>query len=190
MPYIASVKLKSSLGSPYSASRKHDSDKLNKETHDAYELRTWKEKSNYDADGVVFIPAMAFKQALDSAAKMFSTQIPGKGKSTYTKHFLSGCLCTQNLSIGVLKDDMPGITIQANSDGVRGSGKRVPRTFPQVSSWSGETDFMVLDDTITKDIFEKTLRDAGRFIGVGRFRRANGGLNGAFDVVEIRYQDL
>src|SRR5690606_30989192 len=105
--------------------RLHRTEKLNKETHDDYEVRTWREKSNYDEDGIVFIPAMAFKQAVDSAAKMLSTQIPGKGKSTYTKHFLSGCLCTENLSIGVHKDDMPPITINANSDGVRGSGKRV-----------------------------------------------------------------
>lgn len=188
MPYIATVKLKSAA--PYSASRLHRAEKLNKETHDDYEVRTWREKSNYDEDGIVFIPAMAFKQAVDSAARMFSTQIPGKGKSTYTKHFLSGCLCTENLSIGVHKDDMPPITINANSDGVRGSGKRVERTFPQIPSWSGETQFMVLDDTITKEIFEKTLKDAGLFIGVGRFRRHNGGMNGAFSVEEVSYQDL
>lgn len=190
MPYIAKVKLRSS-SSPYSASRKHDTPKLNKETHDAYEVRTWREKSNYDpATEEVFIPAMAFKQAVDAAAKMFSTQIPGKGKSTYTKHFLSGCICTENVNIGVKKDEMPSVTIQANSDGVRGSGKRVPRTFPQIPKWSGETIFMVGDDTITKEVFETTLRNAGAFIGVGRFRRQNGGMNGAFTVEEITYQDV
>lgn len=190
MPYIATVKLKSQPHSPYSASRKHDTEKLNKETAGDYEIRTWREKANHDEDGIVFIPAMAFKQAVDSAAKMFSTQIPGKGKSTYTKHFLSGCLCIANVSIGVHKDDMPSITINANADGVRGSGKRVSRTFPQVSSWEGETQFMVLDDTVTKEIFEKTLKDAGTAIGVGRFRRHNGGMNGAFLIEEITYQDL
>ena len=75
---------------PYSQSRKHDAPKLDKETADAQELRTWREKSNYNPkSGEIYIPAMAFKQALDAAAKRLSDQIPGKGKATYTKFFVS-----------------------------------------------------------------------------------------------------
>ena len=39
-------------------------------------------------EGEIVIPAMAFKQALDGVAKRLGDQIPGKGKSTYTKHTL------------------------------------------------------------------------------------------------------
>jgi hypothetical protein len=69
---------------PYSASRAHCAEKLPKETPDAYEERTWREKAHVK-DGRVVIPAMAFKIGLDRAAKMLGRQIPGKGKATYTK---------------------------------------------------------------------------------------------------------
>ena len=175
---------------PYSQSRMHDTPSLNKEGKDAYEQRTWREKCTTDENGIVCIPAMAFKQALDDVAKMLGEQIPGKGKSTYTKHFKAGVICEADVSIGIHKDAVPSITINANSDGVRGSGKRVKRIFPQVPSWKGTVRFAVLDDQVTKDVFERFLTEAGRFVGVGRFRPQNGGLNGRFKPVAFRWSEL
>ncbi len=188
MPKMVEVDLVSTA--PYSQSRQHGTPELPKEGKDAYEQRTWREKCTTDASGIICIPAMGFKQALDDVAKMMSVQIPGKGKATYTKHFKSGVICESDVSIGVHKDDVAPITISANSDGIRGSGKRVPRTFPQVPSWKGTVRFAVLDDTITQDIFEKYVEEAGRFIGVGRFRPQNGGLNGRFKPVAFRWSDI
>lgn len=175
---------------PYSQSRQHAEPKLNRETPDDYEQRTWREKCTTDENGVVCIPAMGFKQALDDVAKMLGMQIPGKGKSTYTKHFKAGVICEADVPIGVTKDEIGAVTINANSDGVRGSGKRVRRTFPQVPAWQGTARFAVLDDQITKDIFEKHLIEAGRFIGVGRFRPQNGGLNGRFKPTAFRWSEI
>jgi len=79
--------------SPYSQSRAHESEKLNRETADEYEKRTWRNKCHSDETGTVFIPPMSFKQSLDRAAQMLGRQVPGKGKSTYTKFFLSGVMC-------------------------------------------------------------------------------------------------
>lgn len=185
---FATVELESTT--PYSQSRQHDTPKLNKEAPGDYEARTWREKCNYDADGNVFIPAMAFKQALDDVAKMFSETIPGKGKSTYTKHFKSGVLCETDAYIGVKKDEISSVTINANADGVRGSGKRVKRTFPVVSSWKSTIRFVLLDPTVTEEIFLKYLKDAGSFIGVGRFRPQNGGMNGRFRVVSHKIESM
>ena len=176
--------------SPYSASRQHDTPKLDKETADAHEARTWREKCTYDANGIVHIPAMAFKQSLDTAAKRFSGQIPGKGKATYTKNFLAGVLCESDMSIGIKKADAPGITLSCNSDGVRGSGKRVKRTFPQFAQWQGQTRFVVLDDTVTPAVFEEAFKNAGRYVGVGRFRPENGGVNGRFVPVKFEWGTL
>ena len=78
--------------SPYSQSRDHGTPKLDKEGSESYEQRTWKNKAHVSKDGIVFIPPMAFKQAVDETAKYLSIQIPGKGKATYTKHFRSGLL--------------------------------------------------------------------------------------------------
>lgn len=167
--------------SPYSQSRQHDEPSLEKEAKDAYEARTWREKANYDPEtGEVFIPAMALKQALDSAAKKLGDQIPGKGKSTYTKFFVADVVCDGNCHLGIHKDEVRPITINANSDGVRGSGKRVKRTFPQIDKWSTTATFTILDDTVTPEVFERTLKVAGMGIGIGRFRAEKGGLNGRF----------
>lgn len=166
--------------SPYSASRIHDTPRLDKEGHDDYDRRTWREKANTDRDGTVVIPAMAFKQALSAAAKKLGLQIPGRGKSTYTKFFEADVICLENARLGIHKDATLPITINANADGVRGSGKRVPRTFPVVEQWATKATFAIMDDTITRAVFEKVMAAAGLGVGVGRFRPENGGINGRF----------
>jgi hypothetical protein len=175
--------------SPYSQSRAHEEPKLDKETPDDYERRTWRSKCHADENGEVFIPPMSFKNALDSAAKYLSVKIPGKRNATYTKHFKSGVLCVDVVRLGVMKDDVKGERIYVNADGVRGSGKRVYRTFPVFPSWDAEVTFYVMDDTITPSVFEQHLQEAGKFIGIGRFRPENGGFNGRFEVASVKWAD-
>lgn len=165
---------------PYSASRAHCAEKLPKETPDAYEERTWKEKAHIEA-GQVVIPPMAFKIGLDRAAKMLGRQIPGKGKSTYTKFFESGVIVTDPVVIAA-ETAIKKERIHANADGVRGSGKRVWRNFPRVDDWSGEVTFHVIADEITADVFEEAVRYSGIAVGVGRFRPERGGYFGRFAV--------
>lgn len=172
----------------YSQSRMHDTEKLEKERMDEYELRTWRNKAHVDGSEI-YIPPMAFKQALDTAAKRLGVQIPGKGKSTYTKHFLSGVLVMDKLMTGHSIDECSGEWINANSDGVRGSGKRVKRCFPTITSWSGKIPFYILDEVIDTKIFERVLTEAGSFIGIGRFRPENGGFYGRFSVVGTEWQE-
>lgn len=177
--------------SGYSQSRMHDTPKLDRERPDEYELRTWRNKAHVE-NGVIYIPPMSFKQALDAAARRLGLQIPGKGKATYTKHFLSGVLVMDKLSTGIKIADAPGEWINANADGVRGSGKRVKRCFPTINAWEGELPFYILDDTIDNGTFELVLKEAGQFIGIGRFRPQNGGFYGRFEIVKTRWerQDL
>ena len=182
---IAVAHLKSA--SPYSSSRAHESAKLDRETPDAYEKRTWLEKSHSLPDGSVYIPQMAFKQALDAASKMLGTQIPGKGKATYTKFFKSGVLVMDPAMLGLKKEDLKPERIHANADGVRGSGKRVWRIFPTIPEWECDVAFHVLANEITKEIFEEHLTQAGSFVGVGRFRPENGGFYGRFSVEKVKW---
>lgn len=182
---MKAVEVKIVSRSPYSQSRMHASAKLEKESHDAYEQRTWREKCNFDQDGIVYIPAMAFKQALDTVAKRLGEKTTGKG--TLTKHFVGGVVCAENASISFKKDEAPPITILANSDGIRGSGKRVPRTFPQWPSWEANVTFWIMDETVTNAAFERHLKEAGKFIGIGRFRPEKGGLNGRFEPVSFNW---
>ncbi len=188
MPKIVSVKLESV--SPYSSSRQHDTPKLDKERMDEYEQRTWREKLSTDETGTVVIPAMAFKQALDRCVKVLGMQVPGKGKATYTKHFMAGCLCESDVSLGIHKDTVQSVIINAHVDGVRGSGKRVKKTFPQIPKWAATARFIILDDAITKDVFEKVMKESGQFVGVGRFRPENAGLNGRYSVKGFTWDSI
>lgn len=176
--------------SPLSQSRMHATPFLERESHADYDLRTWREKCNYDSDGNVFVPAMAMKQAMDAAAKRLAIPDPDNKRASLTKFFVSDVICERHLLIGIKKDAMPSITINANSDGVRGSGKRVLRTFPQTPYWGGSTSFLVMDEKITKDVFERVIRAAGQSIGVGQFRPERGGLNGRWEVVKLSQEKL
>ena len=82
---IATCSLKSVA--PYGQSRNHDTPKLSKEGHDAYEQRTWLNRLHITEEGYVFIPGNCFKLCLGACPKYLGEKIPGKGQATYTKHF-------------------------------------------------------------------------------------------------------
>lgn len=166
---------------PYSSSRHYYADKLNKESARDYESRTWRERLHYNDVGEVYIPSMAFKNCLSDVAKYLSVQIPGKGKATYRKHIEAGVMVLDPLMLGIKKDDVVGEWVFVPSDGVRGSGKRVDKCFPKIAAWGGELQLTILDDTVTRDVLEMHLKEAGRFIGVGRFRPRNNGFYGRFE---------
>lgn len=179
--YIAKL----SSTAPYSQSRFHDTDKLDKESPDAYEKRTWRNRLHATEDGHVFIPPMSFKNCLCEAAKYLSIQIPGKGKATYTKHFESGVLVTDPLVIDVKVDDVQGLWLFLPSDGRPGGGRRVKKCMPFIPKWEGDVTFHIFDETVTRDVFERVLVEAGKFIGIGFFRPRNRGYYGRFTVNSI-----
>jgi hypothetical protein len=179
----------------YSQSKVPFVDKLDKESADAFEKRVWREKCHADSNGQVYVPAMAFKQCVDRAAAVLGMQIAGRGKATYTKHFLAGCIVEDNVLLfdgksPIWKKDLQPESIHANADGKRGSGKRVWRTFPTIQNWRAIARFVIFDDTITKPIFEKHLTEAGLYVGIGRFRPENGGLYGRFKVERFEWEEV
>jgi hypothetical protein len=175
--------------SPYSQNRHYSVDKLPKELPKDYEARTWRERMHTTEDGTVFIPPMSFKNCLSDVAKYLSMQIPGKGKSTYTKHIEAGILCMDRVLLPIKKTDVQGEWLFVPSDGKRGGGSRVEKCFPMIPSWEAEVIFTVLDETVTEDVFKTHLDQAGKFIGIGRFRPRNNGFYGRFDVKNIDWRD-
>jgi hypothetical protein len=175
--------------SPYSQSRNYDREipKLTKEGPQDYEDRTWRNRTHAGEDGKLFIPPMAFKNCLSDAAKYLSIQIPGKGKTTYTKHFDAGIVVVEPMVLPITREKVIGEWFHVPSDGKRGGGRRVWRCFPVVHQWEGHQQFVVLDDTVTKDVFIDHLKQAGQFIGIGRFRPRNGGFYGRFDVLGVKW---
>jgi hypothetical protein len=175
--------------SPYSQSKHHETPMLDKEQPDDYDKRTWREKLHYNKEGEIFITPMAFKNCLSEIASFLSEKIKGKGNSTYTKHFESGILITDPVMLGVHKNDVEGERLFVPPDGKRGGGKRVWKTFPKIQEgWTGKVTVYILDDTITESVFENHFREAGKFKGVGRFRPANNGFYGRFDVTKIDWK--
>lgn len=166
--------------SPYSQSRHYDVPKLEREIARDYEARTWRHRMHSTPDGRVFIPPTAFKNALSDAAKYLSIQIPGKGKSTYTKHIEAGVMVIDPLELQIKTADVDGEWLFVPSDGIRGSGKRVDKCFPVIPSWSGEIDVHVLDEIVTSDVLSNVFEAAGKLIGIGRFRPRNNGFYGRF----------
>jgi hypothetical protein len=175
--------------SPYSQSRvlQETIDKK-KETHEDFERRTWIQRCHFNEDGKLFIPPMSFKNCLSEAAKYKSIQIPGKGKSTYTKHFEAGVLVYDPLVLNYTAETIGFEWLHVPSDGMRGGTKRVMKCFPVIPKWSGKVEFWILDEIINEEVFRSHLDDAGSFIGVGRFRPRNNGFYGRFKVESVTWK--
>lgn len=177
--------------SPMTQSRQHDDPKLDGENASDYDIRTWRSKLTLSDDGKsVAIPAAAIHQCLAAAAKYSKRQIPGQGKATWTAKFQAGIMLMGSPSLGIDPAGVTSITISANADGVRGSGKRVPRRFPIIPlGWSATFDVYILDPIVTQDVFREMMEIAGMFVGLGQYRPQNGGTNGRFKMTDLRWQD-
>lgn len=173
--------------STYGQSKFHQTTKLNKELSADFEDRTWRERTHVDEKGFLFIPGTQFANSLREASKYLSLSVPGKGKSTYTKHFESGIMVLDNVPLPVKKEDVKSVTVFVPSDGRVGGGKRVIKHFPIVHNWSGVVTYHIIDDIITADIFEQVLRASGQLIGIGYFRPRNRGYYGRFEVESIEW---
>ncbi len=177
---------------PLSQSRQHDEPKLDGERPDDYDKRTWRSKlnvANRDGKPTVVIPAHGLHQAIAAAAKYSKRQIPGQGKATWTAKFTAGITLLEDPALNIDPATVDAVTISANADGIRGSGKRVPRKFPVIPQWSATFDVVILDPIITEEVFREMLAAAGMFVGIGRFRPEKGGTNGRFRVDSVQWSD-
>lgn len=182
---VATVMLKSVLGSPFMFGKFYEVEKKAKENHQDYEARTWRERCHVGKDGKVLIPGGMFKKSLAAAAAYEPIKIPGRRNSTYTKNIEAGTSVVGDIHTDVKQTDVEGTWLMVPSDGKRGGGKRVSKCFPTLREWSGKLEFLILDSTVTDDVFFRTLTTAGLFIGVGVWRPRNGGENGRFTIESI-----
>lgn len=176
--------------SAYSQSGPHLTPKLDKESADDFEKRTWKEKGHWTEAGNMYIPPMSFAKSIQEAAHFLSIKIKGKGQATWTKHFLAGVTVMNGLELPVTKEAVLPEWVYCNADGKKGPGTRVWRCFPTVPKWSGEVTFHILDNEITEAAFLMHLKEAGMLIGLGRWRPRNGGMYGRYEVVSLKWKDM
>ena len=180
--------------SPYSQSKHYSLEevpKLNggKETADAYERRTWRNRMHVTKDGFVEIPGGAFANAIKGSAKRLKLQVPGKGRVEYTKYFEAGIMCPDSIVLPIKAADVPSEQLFVPSDGRRGGGKRVTKWFPRIDSWGGDLVVYIFDEIITADVFKQVVTAAGLLVGVGRFRPENCGFYGRFSVASIKWRE-
>lgn len=172
----------------YQQSRRHETPKLAKEGHDAHEERTWRERIHYLSDGTVYIPGEQFKNCIAEVAKFLSETIKGRGKETWTKHFISGVRVLDPLLLPLKKDEIEPLAQYGSSKGKRGFGAQVKKYFPLIKEWCGTVEFLIVDDMITEDVFERYIREAGLLVGIGKQRPANGGDFGRFIVKSVKWE--
>lgn len=160
------------------------------ETHDDFERRIWRQKIHSDEDGNCFIPPFALKNLFESSGKWLSMPVPGAGKKTYTKRFVSGMMVSDRMPLykdgePIAVDDADPLPLFCPSDGKRGGPRRVMRMFPRFSRWESICVFYALDDLLTSDVVRKHLESGGMFVGFGSMRAENGGVNGRFTVEDL-----
>jgi hypothetical protein len=172
--------------SPYSQSRAHDEPAYENESNADYDRRTWRSHLHVQ-DGTVRIPAKAFHECLIEAAQYSGKKI--SGHRTWTKKFESGMALFDNPNLAVRPDDVDYIDCFCHANGKRGSGTRVMRRFPMINSWEARFEVHILDPIITKAVFAEMVGIAGTFIGIGRYRPANRGTNGRFELVELNWYE-
>lgn len=177
--------------SKYSQSRPYQVEKKPRETPGDYEKRTWRERLHlsYENPEKIQIPGMQFKNCIAECAKYMARQIPGKGKTTYTKHFEAGIMPMGSMELDIYAKDVIEEVVFVPSSGKRGDGNRVYKSFPVIKSWEGVIEFSIFDHTITKEVFIEHLIEAGQFIGIGRWRPRNNGMYGRFLVEKVDWQE-
>jgi hypothetical protein len=185
---ITTAQISISGVSALTQSRYHEIPKLKGELAQDYDRRTFQNHLHVLDDGNVIIPRAGMHQCLTNAAKYSKKQIPGQGKATWTAKFQSGISVEGPLRLTrngkpITVQDTAFIDVYANSDGVRGSGKRVMRRFPQIpAGWECTFSVIILDPIILQDVMSEFVSIAGLYIGIGQYRPANGGDNGRFQL--------
>lgn len=173
--------------SPYSPSRVYTEGRREKESADDHDERVWRTHCYTDKHGECFIPPSALKNCLDTTAQYLGIKIPGAGQKTWTKKFEAGVLVIDPMMLGVNIKDAVCEKLFLNADGKRGGGKRVWKRYPVFADWTVQATVYVPEMSITRDVFEEHLRQAGQFIGFGRFRPQNRGYYGRWTYSDFQW---
>lgn len=164
------------------------SPKNDEETHDQYEQRTWRERMHVDKDGHVFVPPLALKNGLAAAAKYRPKKVQGQGMKTYTKFLEAGILVVEPLILLTSKGDfidpenVRGNRLFVPSDGKKGGGSRVWKTFPTFDEWRTHAVIHIIEPLLIGNppVVQDYIETAGQFIGFCQFRPERGGYFGRY----------
>lgn len=182
--------------SPYSQSHYFKSERGDKETPLEFDQRCWIEKAHIAENGQAYIPPMALKRSIDEAAKRLA--IRKKGQTLFTKYIEAGTACVEEVYLHdwdmrpITQERIKSQSLMCDAEGKKGSrgGKMVLRTFPLFPQWTATAELHVFDASIPNHVYERCVRSAGVFVGLGRFRPENGGYYGRFEVTAIEWESM
>lgn len=184
--------------SPYSQSRQVElvESKRADESHDEFDERTWRLKAQTGPDGdSIVIPAHGMHQAIVEGAKRGRLLPSARKKQTEVLHsrLAQGIMLTDDLATDMKLSQAQKVALPCDAKGKRGAAasSRVIRRFPVwQSGWAATFDVMLLDETLTIEDLTAAVRWAGLVAGLGRFRPANGGHNGRFNIESATATDM
>jgi hypothetical protein len=183
---VATIKIKGIT--PYSPSKAFTSEKKDKESPEAFDIRCWREHAHVDASGNIVIPSVSIGKALADTASFLSKggELKKVGNAKWAENFFRGLAIAKSPQIGYKSADMkePEM-VYCHADGNRKSGKRVWRRFPIFHDWTATLVVHILDDSIPEDVFAKVVESCGLFNGFGRYSPRTGGHNGRFVVESL-----
>lgn len=168
--------------------------KASKESHEAFEQRTWRERMHRDEEGYVMLPSMAVKKALENYAIYCSDKIPGHGKATFTKHYKAGIMPEEIFfEVESKGERVYYMDVEGESHFLpvsKSAPTRVMRIFPTIQKWEVKISFIILDPILfdSPKIIEEHLNNAGVYIGLLVWRPQNGGNNGRFEVEDFKIE--
>lgn len=174
---------------PYAQGKMHVEEKLPQELNDAYAARTWRAKLHQGV-GEIYIPPQAPKLLLETTARYLGDQIPGKGKSTYTKHYRQGINIPDPIMLGIRVEEVECEKIFTWAEPQRRHGPRVWRYFPVIRHWAGVLTILAIDDIFTPEVIARHLQLGGTLVGLGVWRPENGGMWGKFAVTHFDEQSI
>ena len=174
---------------PYGQGRYHDTPKLPRELHDAYEERTYLHKLHVSLNEI-YIPPMAIKKCLEETAQYIKMPIPGRGKETYTKNIRQAVLINEPCMLGIAPAEVRLQKVFTLSQPAKPQGGRVWKYFPVIDQWAGVITILSLDEIVTEYVMRRHLEMGGLITGIGVWRPNRGGSWGKFRLTSLTEEEI
>jgi len=156
--------------------------KLNKNDYPEWEKKNWRRRALRDKKGNVIIPVIWIKSAFVNACKhsLINPNYTSTKKGTYTRY--AEAMYFDNTTFKCNEKDLILVEAYMGAQGA-GSKTKVLKSYPKIEEWKTNVEVSDPDGRMTKEELKTLFEFAGRFEGIGDFRKIN---HGRFEVESIK----
>jgi len=156
--------------------------KLKKDDYPIWEKNNWKRKALRDKKGNVIIPVKWIKASFVNACKhsLINPRYTSTKKGTYTRY--AEAMFFDNTDFKCNEKDLFCIKEYMGAQGA-GSKTKVLKYYPALNEWKTNLEISDPDGRMTQEELKTLFEFAGRFEGIGDFRKVN---HGRFEVESIK----